>query len=115
MKIIALEEHSLDMLIGAASLKVCNENYPYYYEFTHPQNYFSQMINPFELGERRIKEMDKNGIDIEILSYTNTTQWLSGPEALKLSKSANDSRFTTNETSGSRQAASMTTTTSSCA
>ena len=35
--------------------------------------------------------MDKNGIDIEILSYTNTTQWLSGEEAITLSKSANDS------------------------
>lgn len=91
MKVIALEEHTLDMPIGAASAKVCSDNYPYYHEFTHPQNYFSKVVNPFEHGQRRIKEMDKNGIDIEVLSYTNTTQWLSGPEALTLSKAANDS------------------------
>lgn len=91
MKIIALEEHALDKPLGAASTKTCQENYPFYHAFTHPQNYFGKVKDPFELGEKRIKEMDKNGIDIEILSYTNNSQWIPGQEAIDLSKAANDS------------------------
>lgn len=92
MKVIALEEHALDKAIGAASAKVVQENYPYHHSFVNsPKEISPSMIDLFQLGERRIQEMDKNGIDMEILSYTNATQWISGPESITLSKSANDS------------------------
>ncbi|MBD5452497.1 MAG: hypothetical protein HDR25_07645 [Lachnospiraceae bacterium] len=46
-----------------------------------------------ELGEKRIAELDEAGIDMEVVSYTNPTQWLSGDDAVILAKQANDTRF----------------------
>lgn len=91
MKIIALEEHLVNKSIGAATDRIIADNYPYAEEFKHPAP--ADAPNPtdlFVLGERRIAEMDAAGIDMEILSYTNPTQWLSGPEAHTLARQAND-------------------------
>lgn len=91
MKIIALEEHALDKAIGQATSQVIQQNYPYIRAFMNsPKEISPSMIDLFELGERRIKEMDDNKIDMEILSYTNATQWISGADSITLSKSAND-------------------------
>lgn len=96
MKIIALEEHVLNKAIGVASAKAIQDNYPYHHTFLNPpKDVAPSSIDLFELGERRIKEMDKNGIDMEILSYTNATQWISGLEAVNLSKTANDQLWET--------------------
>ena len=64
----------MDKAIGAASSKAIKENYSYYQVFMHLINCFAEQFNPFELCDRRIKQMDKNGIDMEILSHSNTTQ-----------------------------------------
>lgn len=48
-----------------------------------------------EIGEKRIKDMDKNGIDIAILSYSNPIQWVEGQESINLSVTANDFMFET--------------------
>lgn len=91
MKIIALEEHILDKAIGAASGNIVQENYPYSQLFLNPpKDVAPSNIDLFELGERRIKEMDNNGITMEILSYTNATQWIPGPKAIDLSRTANN-------------------------
>lgn len=91
MKIIALEEHTVSREIGAATHAAILAAYPYYDTFLKPLPADApSTADLFELGERRIKEMDAAGIDMEILSYTNATQWLSGPDALSIAKAAND-------------------------
>lgn len=75
MKIIALEEHTVSKEIGAATHDAILAAYPYYTTFLNPLPADApSQIDLFELGERRIREMDAAGIDMEILSYTNATQ-----------------------------------------
>lgn len=91
MKIIALEEHTVSKEIGAASHDAIRSAYPYYNTFLKPLPADApSTIDLFELGERRIKEMDEAGIDMEVLSYTNATQWLSGTVAVAQAKDANN-------------------------
>ncbi len=94
MKIIALEEHMVSKSIGAAVAKTIQESYPYAQEFLHPAPADAPSTpDLFELGERRIAELDKAGIDMEVVSYTNPTQWLTGEEAVNLAKEANDALY----------------------
>lgn len=91
MKIIALEEHLVSKTIGAATGEIIAKSFPYAEQFRKPNP--ADAPDPtdlFVLGERRIAEMDKAGIDIEVLSYTNPTQWLSGPDAQSIARQAND-------------------------
>lgn len=91
MKIIALEEHTVSKEIGAATNNIIMSAYPYYQSFLKPNPADApSTVDLFELGERRIKEMDTAGINMEILSYTNPTQWISGNEAITIAKTAND-------------------------
>lgn len=91
MKIIALEEHLSSKAIGAAVAKTIQEAYPYAQQFMHPAPADAPSVpDLFELGEKRIAELDEAGIDMEVVSYTNPTQWLTGNEALTLAKEAND-------------------------
>lgn len=91
MKIIALEEHVVGKSIGAAVAKTIQEAFPYAQQFlTPPKADAPSTPDLFELGERRIAELDKAGIDMEIVSYTNPTQWLTGEDAVSLAKEAND-------------------------
>ena len=91
MKIIALEEHLSSKIIGAAVAKTIQEAYPYAQQFMHPAPADAPSVpDLFELGEKRIAELDEAGIDMEVVSYTNPTQWLSGDEAVTLAKQAND-------------------------
>lgn len=94
MKIIALEEHIVSKAIGAAVAKTIQEAYPYTQQFLKPAPADAPSTpDLFELGERRIAELDKAGIDMEIVSYTNPTQWLTGDDALTLAKQANDTLY----------------------
>ncbi len=94
MKIIALEEHMVSKTIGAAVAKTIQEAYPYAEQFLHPAAADAPSTpDLFELGERRIAELDKAGIDMEVVSYTNPTQWLTGDEAVTLAKQANDTLY----------------------
>ena len=94
MKIIALEEHLSSKTIGASVAKTIQEAYPYAQQFMHPAPADAPSVpDLFELGEKRIAELDEAGIDMEVVSYTNPTQWLTGDEALTLAKQANDTLF----------------------
>ena len=94
MKIIALEEHMVSKSIGAAVAKTFQEAYPYARQFLHPAPADAPSTpDLFELGERRIAELDQAGIDMEVVSYTNPTQWLTGDEAVTLAKEANDALY----------------------
>lgn len=94
MKIIALEEHLVDKAIGSSLSEIIQKAYPYSEQFLKPAPADAPSTpDLFELGERRIAEMDKAGIDMEIISYTNPTQWLEGNEAQTLAKSANDALY----------------------
>lgn len=94
MKIIALEEHMVSKSIGAAVAKTIQEAYPYAQQFLKPAPADAPSTpDLFELGERRISELDKAGIDMEVVSYTNPTQWLSGDDAVTLSREANDALY----------------------
>lgn len=42
------------------------------------------------MGAQRLVEMDANGIDMQILSYSNSPQLLAGAEAVELTRNAND-------------------------
>lgn len=91
MKIIALEEHLSSKTIGATVAKIIQEAYPYAQQFMHPAAADAPSVpDLFELGEKRIAELDEAGIEMEIVSYTNPTQWLAGDEAVTLAKQAND-------------------------
>lgn len=92
MKIIAIEEHTVSREIDAATSAVIRQAYPWYDSFLKPPAADMPSIpDLFELGERRVRELDKAGIDMEILSYPNATQWLERTEATGLAKRANDS------------------------
>lgn len=91
MKIIAIEEHTVSKAIETANKNTILEAFPYYKAFQHPvPSYHIDLPDLFQLGERRVKELDEAGIDMEVLSYVNVTQWLTDSEALTLSKQAND-------------------------
>lgn len=91
MKIIAIEEHTVSKAIETANSKTISKVFPFYKAFQHPvPSYHIELPNLFQLGERRVNELDAAGIDMEVLSYVNVTQWLTGSEALTLSKQAND-------------------------
>lgn len=91
MKIIAIEEHTVSKEIDAATATVIKQAYPWYDSFLKPPAVdMPSLPDLFELGERRIHELDKAAIDMEILSYPNATQWLAGTQASELARQAND-------------------------
>lgn len=91
MKIIAIEEHTASKKIDAATAGAIKQAYPWYGSFLNPPAADTPSIpDLFELGERRVKELDKAGIDMEVLSYPNATQWLTGSQAIELAQEAND-------------------------
>lgn len=74
--------------------KTIQKAYPYAQQFLHPAPEDAPSTpDLFELGERRIAELDEAGIDMEIISYTNPTQWLEGDDAVTLAKEANDTLY----------------------
>ncbi len=90
MKIIALEEHTVDRAIGAATTQVANENVPYLKAFYRDDLMATPSARQlFEMGETRLKDMDRCGIDVEVISYSNNTQWVKGSEAVTLAQNAN--------------------------
>ena len=71
MKIIALEEHTVDRAIGAATAEVCKNNVPYldtFFRSDMPATPTTKQL--VEMGETRLKDMDRCGIDTEVLSLT---------------------------------------------
>lgn len=91
MKIIALEEHIVSKPITEATAGAVAAAYPYHEAFLHPAPADKpDVAELFRLGEQRLAIMDKVGIDMEVVSYTNASQWLTGEEAATLTTQAND-------------------------
>lgn len=91
MKIIALEEHIGSKLLGDATKDEITASYPYYDTFLNTNPADAPSIPDLQqLGERRIKELNEAGIDMEIISYTNPTQYLKEDDAISTAKAAND-------------------------
>ena len=91
MKIIALEEHTVDRAIGAATAEICKNNVPYldaFYRADMPATPTADRL--FKMGEYRLADMDRCGIDIEVLSLAGNIQWVKGDEAVTLSQNANN-------------------------
>ncbi|WP_165076608.1 MULTISPECIES: hypothetical protein [unclassified Desulfovibrio] len=87
MKIIALEEHIVSQPISKATAKAVADAYPYAETFLHPAAAdMPDVAQLFSLGEQRVAILDKAGIDMEVVSYTNASQWLTGAEAATLTK-----------------------------
>ena len=95
MKIIAIEEHSMNREIGCATHDTIHKVFPYYGTFLAPHSADKAKVasDPFELNEKRVKEMEASGIDMEIMSYPDATQWLSETEALDISRKANNMMY----------------------
>ena len=63
MKIIALEEHTVDRTIGAATAEVCKNNVPYldtFYRADMPATPTADSL--FKMGDYRLADMDRCGI-----------------------------------------------------
>lgn len=91
MKIIALEEHIVSKPITKATADAVAAAFPCYETFLHPAPAdMPEVAELFHLGEQRLAIMDKAGIDMEVVSYTNASQWLTGAEAGTLTAQAND-------------------------
>lgn len=92
MKIIAIEEHTVDPGIGAAVAEVTKENVPYIDTFNRGDLPGSPVPGGLvDMDKARIEDMDRCGIDMEVLSYSNPSQWISDKtQAVELCRKAND-------------------------
>ncbi len=106
MKIICLEEHTLDAGLDAATraaqfaearyladLGGQAEDTPPAPGADHPQLVFGLRTMArlaADLGAGRIAEMDRHGIDMQVLSYSNTPQLAPPDQAVSLTQAAND-------------------------
>ena len=88
MKIIAIEEHTENSAIGAAVAGVVKANVPYIATFANPELTGAAPAGTLtDLDKGRIEDMDKNGITIEILSYSNPSQWILDATFIQISQS----------------------------
>jgi len=79
MKIIALEEH-----FWTAGIRQANRD-------EMPAVFADRIPKLEDLGEQRIRDMDRTGVDVQVISHTTpATQTLSASEAIPLAKEAND-------------------------
>ena len=105
MKIITIEEHVCDPALAKACQKAQSAEAPYMALWAaqtlddpaaHATNVphmvpaSQAMTLARDMGEQRLAEMDAAGIDMQILSYSNSPQLLTGAEALPLTRDAND-------------------------
>jgi len=104
MKIICIEEHAVDMDIVKASQPTLLKEAPYIVHqgstntSLRPRNPHRPTRMPAkeavalacDLGESRIKEMDAQGIQMQVISYTAPAQLVPAAEAALLTRTAND-------------------------
>lgn len=86
MKFITIEEHLNDPDIAAATAKVLGPIVPYTSITT--DNLPGGVLE--NVGAGRLARMDAAGIDMQILSYVNSPQFLPASEAIPLTKAANN-------------------------
>src|SRR5262245_780750 len=78
--VIAIEEHYWD--------KELSDTYAGIGRATQRQDQVDRLL---DLGEVRLREMDEAGIDMQVLSHGSpSTQELTGPEGIALTKRVND-------------------------
>ena len=105
MKIICLEEHAMDADLAKASHAAQLREAPYMADLgsrtdkrssgvadDRPRLRPIPEIMPLahEMGAARIADMDANGIDMQILSYSNASQLVPTEKAVDLTSAAND-------------------------
>ena len=105
MKIICLEEHTLDPAIAKASQPAMARQAPYMADLgsrfredqaTHTSGR-PNLVSPAQAMaavsapiDDRLPEMDAHGIDVQVLSYSNATQAVPAGDAADLARAAND-------------------------
>jgi predicted TIM-barrel fold metal-dependent hydrolase len=105
MRIICIEEHTTDEAIDKASRPRIVADAPYAADWglrvdDRPENYEDNrphLMSPRaaadmarDLGARRIADMDRHGIDMQIISFSSPTQLVPAEHALDLARAAND-------------------------
>ncbi len=105
MKIICIEEHAVDADIAEAAKmwqlseasymaswgsRVEDKPGEFHDDRPHLVSPKAAMVQASDIGSGRIDAMDANGIDIQVLSYSNSTQLIPGPHAVDLARAAND-------------------------
>ena len=91
LKIITFEEHASDKAIAEAGSKIVEKAFPNIRHMFDP----AMTANPpegtlFDFDKKRIADMDAAGVAMQIISYSNYTQWIPGNEATPLARDAND-------------------------
>ena len=104
MKIICLEEHAIDADLAKASQPAQMREAGYLADLSaggrgdtqalgdrpHLRAVAEIMPLAHDIGAGRIADMDANGIDMQILSYSNATQLAPADRAVELARAAND-------------------------
>ena len=104
MKLVCIEEHTVDAAIDKATQQALMAEGPYIpgwgsriEDKTEPTDHRPHLISmkpaielARDLSAGRISAMDKYGIDLQVLSYTSSTQLAPADQALDLARAAND-------------------------
>ena len=91
MKIITFEEHIIEKELTGASRQAILDIAPYYaYSLGRTLPYFPDFAVYADLGEKRIADMDRNGIDVQVLSCPAETGLLPPETAIPLTRAVND-------------------------
>ncbi|MBJ3816868.1 amidohydrolase [Shimwellia pseudoproteus] len=105
MKIITIEEHVSDPDIARACQQRSQAESPYFMDwvkasrdipellsqdFPHLVGAQTAITRAADMGEQRLANMDACGIDMQILSYSNSPQLLDPEQAIPLTRAAND-------------------------
>jgi predicted TIM-barrel fold metal-dependent hydrolase len=103
VKLICIEEHAVDHAIAQAARPVLQRDAPYMGLQSSPAaaetratdrpslvelSEAIKMAN--ELGEGRIQDMDRHGIDMQIVSYSSPAQLVPDEQAVTIARAAND-------------------------
>ena len=105
MKIICIEEHTVDAAMAQAGRetqareggymadwgsRVTDRPEDYRDDRPHLQSFRAATDLARDLGPARIQEMDKHGIDVQFLSYSTSPQFVPAGDVVDLTRAAND-------------------------
>ena len=91
MKIITFEEHIVEKELTGASRQAILDIAPYYADSLGKDlPYYPDFEVYADLGEKRIADMDRNGIDMQVLSCPAETGLLVPEISISLTKKVND-------------------------
>jgi predicted TIM-barrel fold metal-dependent hydrolase len=105
MKLICVEEHVLDPAIGRATQGLVRAQAPYLSDWgsrvadgqhvadrsrPHVVASAESARKALDMGAARLADMDRAGIDMQVLSYGGFPQLLPSPQAIDLNRAAND-------------------------